>query len=160
MSRNVVFDENTFWRWNDVTKVDQNPNQFTVEYLVTKPGEGGAQHRALSPPPEAARDTPTLTPTTTPATPPEPVEFATPHTADSTLDVDHDDGLVFRYRRIEDLLGGGEPSGLATCELKEEVAECMPSAPDEPSSFTKVERNPCWLKAMQEEMTSITENKT
>ena len=100
MSRDVIFDESTFWQSNDVTEVDQNPNQFTVEYLVTKPGEEGAQHRELSPPPAVA--------------PLEPMEFATPWTADSTLDADHDDDLVARYWRMEDLVGGGEPPGLAT----------------------------------------------
>ena len=94
VSRDVVFDESTFWRWNDVTKADQNPNQFTVEYLITKPGEVGAQHREPSLPPVAAPDTPTPTPTTTPAAPPKPVEFATPSTTDSTLDANHDDDLV------------------------------------------------------------------
>ena len=123
VSKDVVSDENTFWRWNDVTKADQNPNQFTVEYLVIELGEGGAQHRALSPPPATAPGMPTPTPTTTPATPPEPVEFATPRTADSTSNVDHDDGFAARYQRIEDLLGGGEPPGLAARELEEEVAE-------------------------------------
>ena len=44
VSRDVIFDECTFWQWNDVTEADQNPNEFTVEYLVTELGEGGAQH--------------------------------------------------------------------------------------------------------------------
>ena len=51
------------------------------------------------------------------------MEFATPRTADSTLNADHDDDLVARYQRMEDLLGGGEPPGLAACELEEEVDE-------------------------------------
>ena len=36
-----------------------------------------------------------------------------------TLDADHDDGLVAKYQRMEDLLGGGEPSELAARELEE-----------------------------------------
>ena len=35
VSRDVIFDEGTFWQWNDVIEADHNPNQFTVEYLVT-----------------------------------------------------------------------------------------------------------------------------
>ena len=70
---------------------------------------------------QACRSTPT--PTTTPAMPPRPVEFATLRTTNSTLDADHDDGLAAKYRRIEDLLGGGKPLGLAVRELEEEVAE-------------------------------------
>ena len=35
VSRDVVFDENTFWRWNNVIEADQNIDQFTEEYLVT-----------------------------------------------------------------------------------------------------------------------------
>ena len=44
VSRDIIFDETTFWQWNDVTETDQNLNQFTVKYLVTEPGEEGAQH--------------------------------------------------------------------------------------------------------------------
>ena len=87
------------------------------------------------------------------------MEFTTPHTADLILDADHDDGLVARYQRIKDLLGGGEPLGLAACVLEEEAAELHAISMDELNSFVKAEKNPCWPKAMQEEMTSITENK-
>ena len=109
MSRDVIFDESTFWQWNDMIEVDHNSNQFTVEYLITESEEGGAQHQEPLPTPAAA--------------PLEPVEFTTPRIADSTLDVDHDDGLVVRYRRMEDLLGRGEPPGLAARQLEEEVVE-------------------------------------
>ena len=51
------------------------------------------------------------------------MEFVTSHTADLTLDADYDDGLVARYQRMEDLLGRGEPLGLAACQLEEVVAE-------------------------------------
>ena len=30
VSCDVIFDDNTFWPWNDVTEADRNPNQFTV----------------------------------------------------------------------------------------------------------------------------------
>ena len=45
LSRDVVFDESTFWQWNNVIEVDWNPNQFTVEYLVNEPREGGGWTR-------------------------------------------------------------------------------------------------------------------
>ena len=92
-----------------MVEVDHNINQFTVEYLITEPEEGGAQHQEPLPPPAAA--------------PPEPVEFATPRIADSTLDANHDDGLVARYWRMEDLLGRGEPPRLAARQLEQEVPE-------------------------------------
>ena len=80
------------------------------------------------------------------------MEFATPRTSDSTLDTNHDDGLVARYQRMEDLLGGGEPPRLAAREVEEEgVAELHAISADEPNTFAEVERNPCWLKAMQEQ---------
>ena len=88
------------------------------------------------------------------------MEFAKPRTADSTLDADHDDGLVARYLSMEDLLGGGEPPRLATREFEEEVVELHAIIADEPNTFAEAERNSCWLKTMQEEMTFITENKT
>ena len=76
------------------------------------------------------------------------MEFATPRTTDSTLDADHDDNLVARYRRMEDLVGGGEPPGLAPHELEQEMAELHAISADEPNTFAEAERNPCWLKAM------------
>ena len=88
------------------------------------------------------------------------MEFSKPRTVDSTLDADYNDGLAARYRKIEDLRGEGEPPGLATRKLEEEVAELHAISADEPNSFVEVEKNPYWLKAMQEEMASITENKT
>jgi len=94
-------------------------------YLITELGEGGAQHREPSPPPAAALGTRMPTPTTTLVVPPEPVEFATPRIADLTLDADHDDNLVARYRRMEDLLEGGEPLELAARELEEEMASII-----------------------------------
>ena len=106
-----------------MAKVYRNPNQFTVEYLITESGEGGAQHQEPSLPPIAALGTLTRTPTTTLVAPPDLVEFATPRTVNSMLDADHDDDLVARYRRMEDLLGGGDPPGLAAHELEEELAE-------------------------------------
>ena len=61
---------------------------------------------------------------------------------------------------MEDLLGGGEPPELAARELEEEVAKLHAISANEPNTFVEAEKNSCWLKAMQEEMTSITGNKT
>ena len=60
---------------------------------------------------------------------------------------------------MDDLVDGGEPPRLATREL-EEVTELHAISGHEPNTFAEAERNPCWLKAVQEEMTSITENQT
>ena len=79
---------------------------------------------------------------------------------DSTLDADLDDDMVARYRRMQDLVGGVEPPRLAARELEQEVAELHAISADEPNTFVEAERNSCWLKAMQEEMTSITKNQT
>ena len=76
------------------------------------------------------------------------------------MDANHDDDLVARSWRIEDLVGGGEPPGLAARELEQEVVELHAISANEPNTFAEAERNPCWLKAMQEEITSITENQT
>ena len=39
------------------------------------------------------------------------------------LEIEQPVNLSARYRRMEDLLGRGEPPGLAACQLEEEVAE-------------------------------------
>ena len=61
---------------------------------------------------------------------------------------------------MDDLVGGGEPPELAAHELEQEVVELHAFSVDEPNTFVEAERNPCWLKAMQEEMTSTIENQT
>ena len=76
------------------------------------------------------------------------------------MDADHDDDLVARYSRMEDLVGEVEPPGLAVHELEQEMVELHAISADELNTFFEVERNPCWLKAMQEGMTSIIENRT
>jgi hypothetical protein len=48
--------------------------------------------------------------------------------------------------------------GFAPCALVVEELHVVSS--DEPTSFTKAERNPSWKKAMMEEMDSIEENCT
>ena len=75
------------------------------------------------------------------------MEFATPRTADSTLDADHDADLEAMYQRMDDLVGGGEPPGLATREL-EEVVELHAISAHEPNTFAEAERKQCWLKAV------------
>ena len=118
-----------------MTEADHYPNQFTVEYLITEPEEGEAQHQEPSP--------------LLAGIPLELVEFATPRIVDSTLDADHNDDLVARYWRMDDLVGGGEPPRLATREL-EEVAKLHAISADEPNTLAEAGRNPCWMKAMQE----------
>jgi hypothetical protein len=42
VSHDIIFDENTFWSWDD--------DDTEVEYLIIEPGEGGAPDGAASPP--------------------------------------------------------------------------------------------------------------
>ena len=53
-----------------------------------------------------------------------------------------DADLEARYRRMDDLVGGGEPPGLAAREL-EEVAELHAISADEPNTFAEAQKNPC-----------------
>jgi hypothetical protein len=50
VSHDVIFDENTFWSWDDIDNTGvQDGEPFTVEYLITEPGEGEAPDHAVSP---------------------------------------------------------------------------------------------------------------
>ena len=163
----VIFDENTFWSWDSDNTSEQGGEPFTVEYLIIEPGEGGAPDGAastpassLAPTPASSPRTPALAHATPPAlTPPpaqQPVEFVTPRSSDSNLDIDADEGGALRYRLIDDLMQNTQR--VEACEV--EHAEVHVTSADEPSTFAEAVSNPCWMKAMQEEMSSITDNKT
>ena len=84
------------------------------------------------------------------------MEFVTPRSSDSNLDIDTDEGEALRYRLIDDLMQNTQR--VEACEV--EHAEVHVTSADEPSTFAEAVSNPCWMKAMQEEMSSITDNKT
>ena len=103
-----VFDESTFWQLNDEIEADHNLNQFTVEYLVIEPKEGGAQHQEPSLPSAGA-----------------PLnQWNSQHHGLRIRRWMPSRCLIWRprYWRMDDLVGGGEPPRLAAREL-EEVAE-------------------------------------
>jgi hypothetical protein len=84
------------------------------------------------------------------------VEFMMPRTLDSNLDIDSDEEGAARYMLIDDLMKATQR--VETCEV--EQAEAHAISVDEPHTFAEVIDNPCWKKAMEEEMASITYNKT
>jgi hypothetical protein len=138
-----------------------------VEYLIIEPGEGGAPDGTASTPAPSLAPTPASSPRTLApahATPPaltpppaqQPVEFMTPRTTDSNLDIDSDEEGAVRYRLINDLMKATQR--VETCEV--EQAEAHAISADEPHTFAEVIGNPCWKKAMEEEMKSITDNKS
>jgi len=50
------------------------------------------------------------------------------------LDADHDDDLLARDKRMEDLVGGSEPPGLATRKLEQVVVELHAISANEPNT--------------------------
>jgi len=87
----------------------------------------------------------------------EHVEFCTPPSGAADLDADHDDGAPLRFRRLENVLGQAHTPELADRVLEEDLLLAMG---DEPATFEEARGEPCWEKAMMEEMSSIEENKT
>lgn len=91
------------------------------------------------------------------------VEFATPpRSYDDMVDVDHDDDVPTRFRAVDNLLGPGTPPGLATLVFDNpvfEAGELMFTSAEEPMSFKEAEKHDSWRRAMEEEMSSIEENK-
>jgi hypothetical protein len=73
------------------------------------------------------------------------------------LDVDHDDDAPLRLRSINDINGPVEPVGQVRRVLGHELHAV---SSDEPSSFEEAEQDPCWWRAMLEEMKSIKDNGT
>jgi hypothetical protein len=87
------------------------------------------------------------------------VQFATPPAAlDEELDADHDDDAPLRFRKVEDVTGAASTPGYAARALWSE--QLFAVSAEEPSSLAHAEQDPCWRKAMEEELRAIEENRT
>ena len=98
---------------------------------------------------------------TTPAeqgTPSTPIEFASPP-SDITkfVDASHDGEEVW-FPRLDDIVGGTGPSGLAGQLLND--PELLLVSAEEPPTFALAEHDANWRWAMLEEMKAIEENET
>ena len=74
------------------------------------------------------------------------------------LDASYEEGEPVKYRPLGDLIGSGGPRGFAPRALVAEEVYVVSS--EEPLSFHDAVMNPCWKRAMLEELTAIEENKT
>ena len=91
-------------------------------------------------------------------TPSPPIEFVSPP-SDTTEFVDaYHEGEELRFRRLDDIVGGTGPSGLAA-RLLNDIELLLVSA-EEPPTFALAERDGNWRRAMLEEMKAIEENET
>ena len=91
-------------------------------------------------------------------TPSTPIEFASPP-SDITEFVDaFHEGKEMRFHRLDDIVSGTGPSGLAGRLLN--GTELLLVSAEEPPMFTLVERDGNWRRAMLEEMKAIEENET
>ena len=104
--------------------------------------------------------TPGVVPTTSvkQGTPSTPIEFASPP-SDITkfMDAFHDGEEVW-FHRLDDIVGGTRPSGLAGQLFND--PELLLISVEKPPTFALAERDGNWRRAMLEEMKAIEENKT
>jgi hypothetical protein len=70
--------------------------------------------------------------------------------ASENLDADHGDSVTVRVRRLDDIVA----------ELDNRELQLHVLSSDEPVTFDEAESNPCWRRAMEEEISAIEENKT
>ena len=91
-------------------------------------------------------------------TPSPLIEFASPP-SDITEFVDaYHEGEELRFRRLDDIVGGTGPSGMAGRLLND--AELLLVSAEEPPTFALAKRDGNWRRAMLEEMKAIEENET
>ena len=83
------------------------------------------------------------------------IEHATLPSNDDNLDADKEEGV---YRMVQNVLGQSSPRGLAP--RHQEFDEFHVVSIQEPNNHTKALQSEPWLHAMEEEMSSILENKT
>lgn len=74
------------------------------------------------------------------------------------FDAAQDEGPL-RYQSINDLIIDPQHLGSET-QVERSAQQLLTVIAEEPSTFADVERDPCWRKAMAEEMRSIEENRT
>ena len=87
-----------------------------------------------------------------------PIKFTSPP-SDITEFVDaYHEGEELRFRRLDDIIGGIGPSGLAGRLLND--AELLLISAEEPPTFALAERDGNWRQAMLGEMKAIEENET
>lgn len=84
--------------------------------------------------------------------------FSTPLTTDPNLDADDDEGEEHRYRALDNILGSDTFPRLAHREVEE--AELHAVSVEEPRTLKEADGDPNWVAAMEEELTSIRDNKT
>ena len=90
---------------------------------------------------------------------PSPLIEFTSSPCDITEFVDaYHEGEELRFRRLDDIVGGTGPSGLAGRLLND--AELLLVSAEEPPTFALAERDGNWRWAMLEEMKAIEENET
>jgi hypothetical protein len=87
------------------------------------------------------------------------VQFATPPAVlDEDLDADHDDNAPLRFRTVEDITGAASPPGYAVRVLYSE--QLFAVSAEEPGSLAHAGQDPCWRRAMEEELRAIEDNHT
>jgi hypothetical protein len=159
VSKDVVFDEGTFWSW-DINDGTSSSKTFTVEYTNIEPGEGGPLPASLVAPVSLA---PASTPPAAGAGAGIPEATPVPATHITPLSNDHDrhdapSGLELRYRKIGEIIDNVDPPGQVAHTL--DIAELHAISSVETSTFAEAEQSEQWRTAMIEEMKSIDDNKT
>jgi hypothetical protein len=102
-------------------------------------------------PPAVAHSPPLQSPATAGQGTP-PLEFASPPT-----DIyEFHDGEEVRFRRVDNIVGEGGASGLASRFLDD--PELLLVSAEEPPTFAVAERDTNWRRAMLEEMKAIEDN--
>ena len=87
-----------------------------------------------------------------------PIEFASPPSDINEFMEAFHEGEEVRFRRLDDIVGGIGPSGLAG-RLLNDIELLLVSA-EEPPTFALAEHDGNLQRAMLEEMKAIEENKT
>ena len=177
VSRDAVFDEDTRWDWGSTASgVDEVPFTFEEEYELrrapTTPMASPASSSLSRTPGTTSRVPALATPAPAHATPSTPcpslitpsvpagtqLEFATPLSGNPNLDADDDEDQEHRYRTLDNILGTNTVPG--RMELDTEEGELHAVSVEEPKSLKEADGDPNWVAAMEEELQSITDNKT
>lgn len=162
VTRDVIFDEGGQWDWPDDTEhgveTSHTDDIFTVKYMVVPEDDepmDESTSSSASPVASASPASPTATPA--PATP--TVQYATPPTSlVEQLDADHDDDAPLRFRTLDNIIGPASPPGYAVRDLGDEQLYAISA--EEPASLAQAAKDPCWRRAMEEELQAIEENRT
>jgi hypothetical protein len=144
VSCDIVFDEQAKWQWGEAEDSDDSAGDtWAIEYNLSCEQvvvDGAAEQEEEPVPADGIHE----------AEGDDIDQCQDESVVSENLDADKGDSVLVCFRRLDDIVA----------ELDNHELQLHVLSSDEPATFDEAEYNPYWRRAMEEEISSIEENKT